>query len=301
VEEVGVVHLARRANGLAPFERFLASYRAHPAGLRHELLVLYKGFGPQETAEHDRLLEDLPHRRLLVSDRGFDLRAYFAAAAHFEHRYFCFLNSFSRILAGDWLAKLHRAVAAPGAGVAGATASYQSFATASAERARMLSGLGAAQRLRWRMRHVTSDPAPRMVAQRAGAWMLGSLGLWKPDRHFPPFPNYHVRTNALMLSRDTLRRIRLRPMPFKLSAYLFESGRAGLTRQVLALGLRPLLVTRDGAIHEKEGWHLADAFRQARQEHLLVADNQTDAYAQADAAGRVELSRLAWGAHARPA
>jgi len=31
--EVGVVHLVRRKNGIAPFARFLASYREHPAGV----------------------------------------------------------------------------------------------------------------------------------------------------------------------------------------------------------------------------------------------------------------------------
>jgi hypothetical protein len=301
VDDVAVVHLVRRANGLLPFERFLASYRKHPAGRQHELLVVYKGFAPGDVADHDRLLGALPHRRLFVPDRGFDLRAYFAAAAHFEHRHFCFLNSFSRILGDDWLAKLHDAAAAAGAGLAGATASYQSFATAHAERSRMLGALGMGERLRWRMRHVLSDPAPRMMTQRAAAWMLGGLGLWDPARHFAPFPNYHVRTNAFMISRETLRRIRIRPMPVKLAAHMFESGRSGLTRQVMALGLRPLLVTRDGEVLEKEKWHLADAFRQGRQGGLLVADNQTDAYEQAEAAERAELSRLAWGGHARPA
>lgn len=301
MDDVGVVHLVRRANGLAPFERFLASYRRHPAGVRHELLVVFKGFAAGELADYDRLLADLPHRRLSVADRGFDLRAYFMAAAHFEHRYFCFLNSFSHILDGDWLAKLHRAATARDAGLVGATASYQSFASASAERARMLDGLRVGERLRWRMRHVLSDRAPRMVAQRAAAWMLGGVGLWDPARHFPPFPNYHVRSNAFMLSRDTLRRIRIRPTPFKLAAFLLESGRSGLTRQVMALGLRPLLVTRGGDVLEKEKWHLADVFRQGRQAGLLVADNQTDAYEHADLAVRAELSRLAWGAYARPA
>jgi hypothetical protein len=301
MDKVGVVHLARRANGPAPFERFLASYRRYAAGQPHELLLVFKGFAPQDTVDHDRLLEGLPHRRLFVADHGFDLRAYFAAAAHFEHRYFCFLNSFSRVLEDDWLAKLHRAAAEPDVGLVGATASYQSFASAHAERARMLAGMDVGARLRWRVRHVTSDPAPRMVTQRAAAWMLDKLGIWKPARHFPPFPNYHVRTNAFMISRDVLSRIRIRPTPFKLAAYLLESGRAGLTRQVLGLGMRAVLVTRGGRTYDKEGWHAADAFRQGRQESLLVADNQTDAYQDADAAGRAELSRLAWGSHARPA
>jgi hypothetical protein len=301
VPGIAVVHLVRRQNGLAPLERFLDSYRRHPAGLPHELVVVFKGFPGSAGEGYERLLADLPLRRLFVPDRGFDLRAYFAAVAHFEHGYFCFLNSFSRILAADWLAKLHRAVAAEGVGLVAATGSYQSFASADAERADRLAAQGAAQRLHSRLRHVLADPAPRVVAQRAAAWMLGSLGLWDPARHFPPFPNHHLRTNAFMASRAMLRRLRTRPTPFKLAAYLFESGRDGLTRQVLGHGLRALLVARSGESFDKERWHEADCFRQGRQQDLLVADNQTDAYEQADAAGRAELSRLAWGPYARPA
>jgi hypothetical protein len=68
----------------------------------------------------------------------------------------------------------------------------------------------------------------------------------------------------------------------------------------MRFGLRPLVVGRNGEAYEKERWHLADTFRQGSQENLLVADNQTDRYAQADAATRAELSRCAWGEHARP-
>jgi hypothetical protein len=300
--EIGVVHLVRRHNGLAPFERFLASYREHPAGAQHDLIVIFKGFpfGLGMPA-YDRLLADVPHRRMYLADYGLDLRPYFKAVASLEHRYLCFLNSFSRILDRDWLAKLHRWAAAKGVGVAGATASYQSFSTTSADRDRMLREMNPFTRLRWRIGHVFESMQARLIAQRGAAWLLGESGLWDPARYFPPFPNYHVRTNAFMGSRETLARVRIGPVFLKLSAYLFESGRESLTNQIIRLGLRPVMVGRDGTGYEKEHWHLGNAFRQGNQENLLVADNQTDLYAGAGAEERAELSRLAWGENARPA
>ena len=291
--EVGVVHLVRQANGLAPLERFLASYREHAAGSPHELILLCKGFPGRLPAEYQRVLEGTAHRAMHVPDRGFDLAPYFAAARRFEFRYFCFFNSFSRILAEGWLETLRRCVVAPGVGLVGATASYQSFAQANAERRR----LG----IRARFRHIASGDSPTLVAQRTGAWLLGGLGLWKPARHFPAFPNYHIRTNAFMASREVLLRIRVRPLVFKLSAFMLESGRNGLTRQVMAMGLRPLVVDRAGRAFEKERWHLANTFRQSRQEDLLVEDNQTVAYDRAPGEERANLSRFAWGEFARPA
>jgi hypothetical protein len=169
------------------------------------------------------------------------------------------------------------------------------------ERESSLEPLPRGERLHRRARHVFSGGSARLVALRGASWVLGSLGLWDPARHFAPFPNYHVRTNAFMALRATLTRIRLGPIFTKLSAFMFESGRNGFTSQILGLGLRPVLVGRDGRAYEKEDWHLANTFRQGRQENLIVADNQTDAYADADLDARAELSRLAWGRHARPA
>lgn len=300
--EIGVVHLVRRKNGLAPFERFLASYRQHPPGVKHDLVVIFKGFSfGSATRAYDQLLADVPHRRMDLADYGLDLRPYFKAVASLEHRYLCFLNSFSRILDRDWLAKLHRWASAAGVGLVGATASYQSFSTGSIERNQLLQGMSPADRLRWRMDHVFKDAPAGLSAQRGAAWLLAAAGLWNPARHFPPFPNYHVRTNAFMGSRETLARVRIGPVFLKLSAYLFESGRESLTNQIMRFGLRPVMVGRDGTGYEKEQWHLGNTFRQGRQENLLVADNQSDLYAEAGAEGRAELSRLAWGEYARPA
>lgn len=291
--EVGVVHLVRKANGTGPLESFLASYRRQTAGLDHRLILVCKGFGGRLDYEYLHTLEGVQHEVLHMPDRGLDLQPYFAAARRYQCRYFCFLNSFSRIAVAGWLESLYRWACAPGVGVVGATASYQSFARPDEERRK----LG----LRGRLRHVASGGTAAVKAQRAGAWLLGSLGLWKPARHFPPFPNYHLRTNAFMAPREVLLRVRVPPILFKLSAFLLESGRNGVTRQIASMGLKALVVDRAGRSFEAERWHLANTFRQSRQEDLLVEDNQTDAYARAARDERARLSHLAWGDYARPA
>ena len=42
--DICVVHLVRKKNGMEPFRSFLESYLENPAGVDHELLILYKGF-----------------------------------------------------------------------------------------------------------------------------------------------------------------------------------------------------------------------------------------------------------------
>lgn len=257
--DIAVVHLVRARNGPVPFKRFLQSYQANAGGIGHELVVLFKGFGGQLPADYDEILSGVAHRRLLMTDRGFDLQPYFEAVARLRHAYLCFLNSYSRILSPDWLAMLHAPLAARLAGLAGATGSYESLAAL---------------------------PAPKR---------------WITRHYFAPFPNPHVRTNAFMAAREVLSRVTLRTLLFKFFALAVESGKDGLTAQVARQGLDAVVVDRNGVSYRKDEWHASNTFRQSMQENLLVADNQTDAYASADAVARAELSRLAWGERARPA
>lgn len=300
--QIGVVHLIRSKNGIEPFERFLASYQRFPAGQSHDLILIFKGFTFRRgLAAYDRLLANIPHKRLYLADFGFDLRPYFKAVESFDYQYFCFFNSFSQILAPDWLAKLYRSASLEGVGIVGATGSYESFSENSRKREQMLAELDWISRLRWRIGHALGAPTPQLVVLRLLAWMLRAVGIWDLRRHFPGFPNPHVRTNAFMASREVLRRVRMWPMLFKLSAFLFESGHRSLTNQIMRLGFRPMIVAGSGRAYEIEQWHQPNIFRQGLQQDLLVADNQTEAYLSARQERRDELSRLAWGESARPA
>ena len=44
MSNIAVFHIVWQPFGLEVFRKFLASYRAHPAGQAHELVLLFKGF-----------------------------------------------------------------------------------------------------------------------------------------------------------------------------------------------------------------------------------------------------------------
>jgi hypothetical protein len=124
--EVSVVHLVWAPLGLPALERFIASYRAQPAGLPHRLVVIFKGFEkPEEAAGHAQLLNGLEYDSMFYSQPTFDLPAYAAAAMKFDASHFCFVNSESVVLAPFWLRTLRDAFADPGVGVVSATGSYE--------------------------------------------------------------------------------------------------------------------------------------------------------------------------------
>lgn len=268
MNEVCVAHLVRRANPLSALEQFLDAYRRHPAGAAHDLLIIFKGFaGAASLAPCERLLDGLPHRRMFVRDYGFDVRPYLKAGREQPHRFFVFLNSFSRMLVPGWLELLLRH-ARPGVGLVGATGSHQS----------PLDDSGILRR-----------EAKRLL--RFGRYMVSIRG------RFAPFPNPHVRTNAFLIPKEVLTRVRARPILTKWSAYRFESGMESMTRQVMAGGLKTLLAGRDGRGYEPADWPQARTFWIGEQENLLVSDNQTRAYQEGSTAFRERLSYFAWRRH----
>jgi len=113
-------------------------------------------------------------------------------------------------------------------------------------------------------------------------------------RLFHPFPNPHVRTNAFALPTGLARSLVWDVRRRKVGAESLESGKEGLTRQVQAHGLRPVMVSRRGVV-EVGDWPEARVFRSGRQEELLVRDNRTRQYDDADPRRRAFLARMAWG------
>jgi hypothetical protein len=277
MSDICVAHLVRKQNGLAPFERFIESYRTHSAGVDHDLLVIYKSLGDSsEVQQYENLLRDIPHRSFFVNDVGIDLGSYLSAAREFDYNYFCFLNSFSVIQDQGWLGKMYKHVRHEGVGIVGATGSHES----------MFNNLIHA------IHRDSSRPRQKLMPRlaRGFRFVVNSV-------QFPRFPNYHVRSNSFMLSRELMLRLKLEAnkLRSKRAGYHLESGKESLTRQIFAMGLQALVVGRDGMAYEKERWCESRTYRSGEQKNLLVADNQTRFYEAADSQTKATLTKNTWG------
>ena len=265
-----VVFLARgRDGGRRSAEIFLDSYRTHKTRPAADLVVVVKGW-------HGVLgLEDVRRSARAVSasvvelpDNGYDFGAYFRIAAQLDHAWLCLLNTHSRILADDWLDKLLATAERPGIGAAGATGSWGSLTP------------------RWR------GPGASVLGRIA--WPLRFVAA---IRRFPRFPNPHLRSNALIISRRTFVSFADagRLPSGKADAQFLESGRGGLTAFLRSRGLRTVVVGADGQSFEVEDWIASGTFRVPGQANLMIADNQTRAYEGADRSMRRILEFAAWG------
>jgi hypothetical protein len=297
------VHLVRAVNGLSPFRAFLASYAGQRPGISHELVLLFKGFASERDADpYMALAAGLDARTMFIGDEGLDLSAYQLAAERLGRDHYCFLNSFSTILAPDWLSHLYRAVQAPGVGLVGATGSWGSIRSYQ----RFMLGFGGPYGRVFPERRATvatlealvaGERAPALESQRGTTVPVISFAraLLGQARGFAPFPAPHIRTNAFMISGELIAELALPAMRDKNDTYRLESGRRSITARVARLCLAARVVGRDGVSYSPSDWPGSRTFWQGEQENLLIADRQTAYYTRGSRAEREVLAGFAWG------
>lgn len=211
--EIGVLYLARAADGTASFKQFVNSYSACPGGVDHDLWIALKGF-PSERAIADYIgsAPAVAFKRIDVPNHGFDIGSYWHAARRLDGRYqyLCFLNTHSELLDRNWLQYMYRRASLEEVGAVGASGSYESL-----------------------------YPVEIGQTGNANVSICGTLGaikrritLWQQRMSYPPFPNPHLRTNAIMLQWQTMRRVWPRLVYNKQAALRFESGAHSLTNRI---------------------------------------------------------------------
>jgi hypothetical protein len=233
-----------------------------------------------------------------------DLAAYREAAERIAASRYCFLNSYSVILADKWLRALELALAAPGVGLVGATGSWGSVRSYN----RFMLGFRGPYARVFSDRRATNAALAAATPDRDVPSHTGRKhepvrflsALLEQSYGFASFPAPHVRTNGFMIAREVLTRIKVPYPRRKADAYRLESGRKSITAQVRQLELAARVVARDGQAYDVDDWARSHTFWQGRQENLLIADNQTRDYEDAEGARREALSRYAWGLMAEP-
>lgn len=245
-----LVYLARGAHeGCRDhFEQFVRAYQGYPAGISHDLLVVFKGFSSETKLEEGRkAFSPVTFEELHQDDLRFDIGAYAEAAHQVECDRICFLNTTSEPASAHWLLKLALNLEQPGVGLVGATGSFEG----------------------------------------------GGVG--------PSFPNVHIRTNAFMMRAPLARQILGGfEVTSKVDAYHAEHQFNSITRQVVASGLAPLVVGRNGRGYRPEWWSSSQTFRQGSQANVLVHDSQTRYFDALTWNQKRSVYRSTWGGRRTP-
>lgn len=301
MRDVGVVYLYRFAEGEGAVRRFLATYRNHSAGVDHDLHVVFKGFPDINSISRGRaLFEDIPINSIAHADVDYDIGSYRHVAIIATNRRLLFLNTFSQILADDWLAHFERALDLPGIGIVGATGSWLANTAGYEMTIKFLLGKmrGWPAQLRRSLQHHADGSIPRPAKRRhkrpIRRYLLAPAHYLLKLYEYGRYPNPHIRTNAFMMERDRFLSLNFPRLSTKNDVYKFESGRRSMTKQILALKLAPVVVDRSGKVYGVNEWKSSSTFWINEQVNLIIADNRTSDYAQTDQWLRQRLENLAW-------
>jgi hypothetical protein len=128
--ETALVYLVWGPLGTERVRAFAEAYRQHAPGREHRLVLLLNNVTQGSVRDAcETTAEDLGAEMLETSEPRLDLAAYLEAGHRIEVEHLCFLNSYSKPLAADWLKTLSRPLQQEGVGLVGASGSYESFAT----------------------------------------------------------------------------------------------------------------------------------------------------------------------------
>lgn len=273
---LALIYIARGFDaGIDAARTFIEAYTRYDPGVAHQLYVATKGWeSGSALAEVKKICEGVGAKLIAVPDDGFDWGAYIRLSKELQEDRVCFLNSHSAPLVPNWLFILNRGLDEDGVGAVGATASLSTWGFSKPY---------------WRPSLKYTFQYPLRFAQEL-------YRHWKYSKHYPPFPNPHLRTNAVLISRRLYCEFcsHVSVPADKSESHILESGRHGLSMFILSKHLEIRVCGANGDSYSVPDWVKSKTFRLGEQENLLVEDNQTRIYQLASPDMRLRLQFKSW-------
>ena len=281
--KVYVVYLAWLPYGIGYFKSFLESYKNYEAGCSHELIVAFNGLeekfdhSPADYIEYARA-QGIKISGYYSFPGGQDISIYISVAKLLDEGLVLFFNTYSEIHNKGWL-KFYVDAKKSNVGLVSATASNLSYYSAVFQKNAMGWERG------------------KTIAHHFRKYKLFLKAFFYWRFLFKPFPNPHARSNAFLVCRKDFIKMHNKLIATKFQAYQFESGRNSMTNYFLKRGNEVLVIDKYGATYDIRRWKESKTFWFANQENLLVSDNQTGIYRDADIENRKAMTKLAWGCY----
>jgi len=274
---IAVIYIARgHGAGLTAGNVFFCGYRSNPPGCAHRLVVVTKGWtGVPGLTDMNQLAVSSGADIVCLPDDGFDWGAYMRIARSLSDTWICLLNSHSYPIVSGWLEKLKTCANQQRVGACGATGSWGT----------------------WYFRYPYFDPSLSALVQYPIRVAKTAIGHFHRRGEIIPFPNPHLRSNALFINRQLFLDFCAEHIipKSKSDAHILESGKCGLSSYLISIGLNIQVVGANGVAYEPSDWITSQTFRVPDQPNLLISDNQTSAYLMANWEQKRRLEYASWG------
>jgi hypothetical protein len=298
------------------FSRFVESYKKHPSGIEHHLIIIRKGFDEYEYewAKWVLLLEGISFELRTYPDEHYVFGYHRLVMEDHPDQYILFCVASCEILVDNWLALFMRH--ARNNRILSHGGSFESMYS------------DVSNRIKYKWNHIrgkkicfsstskdycltrcpyyrnetTFFSSIKCSLKELLRFLFGVRGKWEifcSSNNFYPFPNPSLRTSALMVPPQLLKSIYYWPDVMSLSnknqEFLFESGKYSLSIQALIAGYELLVVGADGKAYPMSEWRDSKTYRSFNQENLVIADHHTRCYEVASLTGKRTFEETVYG------
>ena len=265
-----VVYLAYEPFGKKYLESFLEFYIKFDSGFDHDLLICFKQFKKKNLDEWKKILNNKFVDFIEFNDdfekNDFDIGSYLRVAKKYPDRLILFLNTYTVPITKNWLKiyiNHYERKTVIGATGSMASLSSQFFNFFYNQHTKF-------KQIRWGLKHLM---------------------------HVQLFPNPHIRTTAFFLHAKDFLSLNYNAEKFikKIETNYFESGRNGLSNQLIKKGFKLIIVNSDNNGFDIDTWKKSETFCLGNQSKLIFKDKRTDEYKNADNFEKIKRTKFCWG------
>jgi hypothetical protein len=295
------------------FSRFVESYKLHPAGLEHDLIIIRKGFGEHELEwkSWSSLLNGITYECRSFPDEHYTFGYMRLVIEEHPERYILFLLSSCEILVDNWLSLFMKHAGIKK--VLGCGGTYSSLNAVFLDKRRITCSPFSISVLRNNFcrkccpHGITTTNIKSLINRFKFNIKLRLRRFGVISKHerfcranFYPFPNPYLHTAKFMIPPHFLDNISHWPEVSSISSknteFLFESGKQSLTNQAIRAGYEVLVIGADGVAYPIDKWKESKTFFSYNQENTVIGDHYNRCYEAASNKIKKNMELLSYGA-----
>jgi hypothetical protein len=262
-----VVYLLYYPIAQKTLKEFIKSYKKYESGNNHELLICFKGF---DSFYANKWKKKISIKFKFFKDyddkNDYDIGSFFRVAKIYSDRLILFLNSYAYPNCNNWLKILIDNY--ENNSVVGAHGSYGS------------------------------------ISSQCLSFKYKNLSIYQSIKyglvHFfycKLFPNPHIRTSNFLIKAKDFLGLKVDKNKFvkKIFTNYFESGRFGMSNQLLKKGFKLLIVNLENKKFNIHDWINSKTAFLKNQEKLVISDHRTREFDLLSEDKKKELINMNWG------
>jgi hypothetical protein len=317
VNKVAVLYCLRQEDGITAFKKFIEAltiFPIEPAKLHILLKTVDANFVEEVRLSLARASLDANVH--LMPNWGFDLGTYKMFIENSQDVFFILMSASSLPTRSDWVRILTAPLISNTSGLVGSMASWESLST----NVFASYSFGIEMKIQnfyrdfldhksnsfiefffYPIRLVFSFLVCRQhiskILSKFGAilfFLLHPRVIWRRFTSFPKFPNPHIRTTGMVISKELFLEVCSKIPINKIDSMLMESGTASITKIATTKGINPLVVVGDEYFSPNDE-RVRKNFRSADCVTPLVTDHHYREFRNGSPDFQTKMYRLTWG------